>query len=173
MWLFWTSYSSVPGSQKEKKKIKTNSKMQKGHWSLQFHGNHFIQGRRGLQQCGMGDSAKTLASTSLSAALWSEKWKCYLLSCVRFFETPWTSACQAPLSMGLSRQEYWSGLPFQLSMVRAHMFNIWRTKSYLSIQANCLQAAWRTYARLLAKSLFSLSYSIGAFNALNLFIQIY
>ena len=26
--------------------------------------------------------------------------------------TPWIEACQAPLSMGLSRQEYWSGLPF-------------------------------------------------------------
>ena len=26
--------------------------------------------------------------------------------------TPWTVACQAPLSMGLSRQEYWSGLLF-------------------------------------------------------------
>ena len=26
--------------------------------------------------------------------------------------TPWTVACQAPLSMGSSRQEYWSGLPF-------------------------------------------------------------
>ena len=28
------------------------------------------------------------------------------------FVTPWTVACQAPLSMGLSWQEYWSGLPF-------------------------------------------------------------
>ena len=28
------------------------------------------------------------------------------------FATPWTVACQAPLSMGFSRQEYWSGLPF-------------------------------------------------------------
>ena len=28
------------------------------------------------------------------------------------FVTPWTIACQAPLSMGFSRQEYWSGLPF-------------------------------------------------------------
>ena len=28
------------------------------------------------------------------------------------FETPWTVACQAPPSMGFSRQEYWSGLPF-------------------------------------------------------------
>ena len=26
--------------------------------------------------------------------------------------TPWTVARQAPLSMGFSRQEYWSGLPF-------------------------------------------------------------
>ena len=32
--------------------------------------------------------------------------------CVWLFVTPWTVACQAPLSMGLSRQEYWSGLPF-------------------------------------------------------------
>ena len=28
------------------------------------------------------------------------------------FETPWTVAHQAPLSMGFSRQEYWSGSPF-------------------------------------------------------------
>ena len=33
------------------------------------------------------------------------------LSCVCLFVTPWTVARQAPLSMGLSRQEYWSGLP--------------------------------------------------------------
>jgi len=26
--------------------------------------------------------------------------------------TPWTEACQASLSMGFPRQEYWSGLPF-------------------------------------------------------------
>ena len=32
-------------------------------------------------------------------------------SCVRLFATPWTVACQAPLSIGFSRQEYWSGLP--------------------------------------------------------------
>ena len=34
------------------------------------------------------------------------------LSCVRLFVTPQTVAYQAPLSMGFSRQEYWSGLPF-------------------------------------------------------------
>ena len=31
---------------------------------------------------------------------------------VRLFATPWTVAYQAPLSMGFSRQYYWSGLPF-------------------------------------------------------------
>ena len=35
-----------------------------------------------------------------------------LLSRVRLFATPWTVAHQAPQSMGFSRQEYWSGLPF-------------------------------------------------------------
>ena len=32
-------------------------------------------------------------------------------SCVQLFATLWTVACQAPLSMGFSRQEYWNGLP--------------------------------------------------------------
>ena len=36
-------------------------------------------------------------------------WSC---CCVRLFATVWTIAHQAPLSMGFSRQEYWSGLPF-------------------------------------------------------------
>ena len=31
---------------------------------------------------------------------------------VQLFTTPWTIAHQASLSMGFSRQEYWSGLPF-------------------------------------------------------------
>ena len=34
------------------------------------------------------------------------------LSRVRLFATLWTVACQAPLSMGFSKQEYWCGLPF-------------------------------------------------------------
>ena len=34
-----------------------------------------------------------------------------LLSHVELFENPWNAACQAPLSMEFSRQEYWSGLP--------------------------------------------------------------
>ena len=34
------------------------------------------------------------------------------LSRVQLFETPWIVVHQAPLSMGLFRQDYWSGLPF-------------------------------------------------------------
>ena len=40
------------------------------------------------------------------------KVKVNLLSRVPLFATPWTVAHQAPPSMGFSRQEYWSGLPF-------------------------------------------------------------
>ena len=35
-----------------------------------------------------------------------------VLSCVQLFVTPWTAACQAPLSVEFSQQEYWSELPF-------------------------------------------------------------
>ena len=34
------------------------------------------------------------------------------IRCVQLFTTPWTAACQVPLSMGFSRQEHWNGLPF-------------------------------------------------------------
>ena len=42
---------------------------------------------------------------------WNWKVKVKLLSCVWLPTSPWTAACQAPPSMGLSRQKYWSGLP--------------------------------------------------------------
>ena len=46
--------------------------------------------------------------------LWAtrEALKVKSLSRVWLFVTPWTIACQASPSMGFSRQEYWSGLPF-------------------------------------------------------------
>ena len=40
-----------------------------------------------------------------------------LLSCVRLFATPWTVACEAPLSMGFPRHESWSGRHFLLQGV--------------------------------------------------------
>ena len=45
----------------------------------------------------------------VSEVKWSEVKS---LNCVRLFATPWTVAYWAPLSMGFSRQEHWSGLPF-------------------------------------------------------------
>ena len=48
--------------------------------------------------------------------MWAEEdkkeGKNYLLNRIQLFVTLWTVACQAPLSMEFSRQEYWSGLPF-------------------------------------------------------------
>ena len=43
------------------------------------------------------------------------------LSRVRLLATPWAAVYQAPLSMGFSRQEYWSGVPLP-SPVMANMF---------------------------------------------------
>ena len=41
-----------------------------------------------------------------------ERVRVVVLGCVQLFATLWTIAHQTPLSMGFSRQEYWSGLPF-------------------------------------------------------------
>ena len=43
---------------------------------------------------------------------WSERVK-VLLSCVQLLANPWSVTLQAPLSMELSMQVYWSGLPFR------------------------------------------------------------
>jgi len=56
--------------------------------------------------------ARTLGWVAISFSnAWKWKVKVKLLSRVWLFETPWTSAYQAPPSMGFSRQEYWSGVP--------------------------------------------------------------
>ena len=56
--------------------------------------------------------ARTLEWVANSSSnAWKWKVKVKALSCVRLLATPWTVAYQAPLSMGFSRQEYWSGVP--------------------------------------------------------------
>ena len=45
------------------------------------------------------------------------------LSCIWLFVTPWTVAYQAPPSMGFSRQEYWSGLPFPSPTHKSEKWN--------------------------------------------------
>ena len=56
--------------------------------------------------------ARTLEWVAISFSN-AGKWKVKVqsLSRVRLFKTPWNAAYQAPLSMGFSRQEYWSGVP--------------------------------------------------------------
>ena len=55
---------------------------------------------------------KSRGITLLTETCLKVKVKVKSLSHVRLFATPWTVAYQAPLSMGFSRQECWSGLPF-------------------------------------------------------------
>ena len=56
--------------------------------------------------------ARTLEWVAISFSnAWKWKVKGKPLSCVRLSATPWTTAYQAPPSMGFSRQEYWSGVP--------------------------------------------------------------
>ena len=50
------------------------------------------------------------SSPFIPTCVWAQ-----LLSCIWLLGTPWTVAHQAPLSMGFSRQEYWSGFPFPTS----------------------------------------------------------
>ena len=49
-------------------------------------------------------------SQNLRNSLTVRPW-CYSLTCVKLFVTPGTAAHQAPLSIGVSRQGYWSALP--------------------------------------------------------------
>ena len=57
--------------------------------------------------------ARTLEWVAISFSnAWKWKVKVKSLSRIRLFATPWNAAHQAPPSMGFSRQEYWSGLPW-------------------------------------------------------------
>ena len=63
----------------------------------------------------------SLQHWSFNDAPWANRWWnrvktqgvvcARMLSHVRLFVTPWTVACQSPLSLGFSGEEYWSGLP--------------------------------------------------------------
>ena len=78
--------------------------------------HHWLTGHEFEQAPGVGDGQGSLACYSPWGRKESDAWVTELnlvvqLS-VQLFSTPWTVACQAPLSMGCSGQEYWSGLPF-------------------------------------------------------------
>ena len=62
-------------------------------------------------RCGSGKEASVFRFTVSPLHEWVSEWV-KSLSRVRLFATPWTVAHQAPPSMGFSRQEYWSGVPY-------------------------------------------------------------
>ena len=78
--------------------------------------------------------ARTLEWGAISFSnAWKWKVKVKLLSRVRLLATSWTAAYQAPLSMGFSRQKYWSGVPLP-SPVYTHM----HTHIYISVVYTCM-----------------------------------
>ena len=61
--------------------------------------------------------ARTLEWVTISfSSAWKWNMKVKSLSRAWLLVTPWTAAHQAPLSMGFSRQEYWSGVAFSMSI---------------------------------------------------------
>ena len=69
--------------------------------------------------------ARTMEWVAISFSnVWKWKRKVKSLSRVRLLATPWSAAYQAPLSMGFSRQEYWSGVPLP-SPNRNHSSYYW------------------------------------------------
>ena len=66
--------------------------------------------------------AKTLEWVAISFSnAWKWKVKVKSLSRVRLLAIPWTAAYQAPLSMGVFRQEYWNGLLLPSLYILLHM----------------------------------------------------
>ena len=62
------------------------------------------------------------------------------LSCVRLFETLWVIACQVPLSIEFSRQEYWVAIPFSressqlwVSCIVGRFFTVWAMTEWLTL----------------------------------------
>ena len=52
------------------------------------------------------------------------------------FTAPWTVACQAPLSMGFSRQEYWNELPFPPPQgLNAHLLSLLNFRGFFTCWA--------------------------------------
>ena len=67
--------------------------------------------------------ARTLEWVAISFSnAWKWKVKVKSPSHVRLLATPWTAAYRAPPSMGFSRQEYWSGVPFSSLCTRSAFY---------------------------------------------------
>ena len=72
----------------------------------------------------------------------SEKWK-WSRSGVQLLATPWTAAHQAPLSIGFSKQEFWSGVPLPSLGIPANLFQI-RNDASAKVPHSIFQQIWKT-----------------------------
>ena len=81
--------------------------------SGEFHGQKSLMGFSwGHKESDMTEWLTQLDPITYKLTTWRSE--VTLLSRVQLFVTPWTIYCQAPPSIGFSRQDYWSGLPFPL-----------------------------------------------------------
>ena len=98
--------------------------------------------------------ARTLEWVAISFSnAWKWKVKVKSLSRVQRSATPWTAAYQAPLSMGFSRQEYWSGVPLPSpnpslpslnSMINYYNHSLWKTLNSL-VLSHVVDLTWWNY----------------------------
>ena len=77
--------------------------------------------------------ARTLEWVAISSNAWEWKMKVKLLSHVRLLATLWTVAHQAPPSMGLSRQEYWSGVPLPSLIYTLLCIKYWVSRQLFTV----------------------------------------
>ena len=122
-WIIWKDPDAGKNWRREEKGMTEDEMVGKHHW-LSEH----AAAAKSLQSCPtlcdpIGGSppgspvpgilqARTLEWVTISFSnAWKWKVEVKLLSRVQLLVTPWTAAYQAPLSMGVSRQEYCSGLP--------------------------------------------------------------
>ena len=123
-WLIWKDPDAGKDWRQEEKGTTEDEMVGKHHWLSE----HAAAAAKSLQSCPtlcdpiegspLGSpvpgilQARTLEWVTISFSnAWKWKVEVKLLSRVQLLVTPWTAASQAPLSMGVSRQEYCSGLP--------------------------------------------------------------
>ena len=106
------------------------------------------------EQSGFKDSASNHDSDYLSGPPWSNL-HAQSFSHVWLFTTQWTSAGQASLSMGFSRQEYWSGLPFP---PQGNLPNPWIKLHLLHWQANYLPLSTPQLIRIFNALMFTVNF---------------
>ena len=111
--LVWVNYSTLKNSHPWKSHLP--EKVHRDRTSL-GHQPVPVMGKVAFLHQGMESAGIHRTTNSGGQWHWSETFwfyfVCQSLSHVRFFATLWTVAHQVPLSVGFSRQEHWSGLPF-------------------------------------------------------------